>query len=109
MLARLGSFIKHQIDALPSSTCFWAADRTWTPPKCVRSDESSSNPEQEFPKIAPLTTAQSYKASERDLDRSRCSCSLPDDLEQPASHLWGSLYDALKSLQPGGGQKDKHQ
>lgn len=79
------------------------------PPEVVRSDESSSNPEQEFPKIAPLTTAQSYKAAERDLDWGRRSCSQPGDLEQPASHLRGSLYDALKSLQPGGGQKDKHQ
>ena len=37
------------------------------PPRCVWSDESSSNSEQESPQIAQLLTAQSYKAAEQDL------------------------------------------
>lgn len=59
---RMSAFVKKPVDALPFSTCFWTIQRKWFPLRCVQSDESSSNSEQEFPKIAQLMTVRAYKA-----------------------------------------------
>lgn len=67
--------------ALPFSTCFWAIQKRWLPLRCVRSDESSSDSEQEFPKIAHLLTVRLKKRAEPGVDSGQRSCSLPGDLE----------------------------
>lgn len=92
-------FIKSPMDALPFSTCFWATQRQLTPLRCAQSDTNSSGSEQEFPKIAQPVMHNLIKQAEPALDSSPTAVApCPGDLEQLIQHLWGSLYDSIKSL-----------
>lgn len=106
MIMRMGTLLNNGCAAL--FHLFLGDREEVVPPRYVWSDDNSSSSEQEFPKIGQRMTAQSDMASGQLGLGPQRGCSLPADLEQAASPLWGSLYDSIKSLQSGGGQEDKH-